>query len=50
MINCVDKEYERLWIRAEYETMGWDREPEPELEFELDETSTTLREKKIANP
>ena len=44
------EEYDTAWIGAGYETMGWHKEPEPEWEFELDETGTSLIEKRIANP
>ena len=46
-----ENDYETLWIRAEYETMGWDRGSKPERNLELDKTGTTLVVKRLSiNP
>lgn len=37
-----EETYKTKWIKAEYETMGWAKEAEPEWEFELDRTGTML--------
>lgn len=43
----TEEEYDMAMAIAKYETMGWDREPEPRWEFELDETGTMLVKKGV---
>lgn len=38
----IDEEYRTAWIKAEYETMGWDKEPSPRRNLKLDKTGTKL--------
>lgn len=40
--HCCEGKYESDMIKAEYETMGWSKEPPLEWNFKLDKTGTKL--------